>query len=75
MPGASIKDFIEIMDNYGAYNAANLDGGTSSAMTFNHKLVNDPVDASGNHRTRHIATAFILKKEKNDNPIVLTGTY
>ena len=63
MPGASIKDLIEIMENYGAYNAANLDGGTSSAMTYNHELVNDPVDASGNHRTRHIATAFILTKD------------
>lgn len=60
MPGASIKDLIEIMQNYGAYNAANLDGGTSSAITYNHKIINDPVDASGNHRTRHIATAFIF---------------
>lgn len=63
MPGASIKDLIEIMQNYGAYNAANLDGGTSSAMTYNHELINDPVDASGNHRTRHIATAFIFTNE------------
>lgn len=63
MPGASIKDLIEIMQNYGAYNAANLDGGTSSAMTYNHEIINDPVDASGNHRTRHIATAFILTKD------------
>lgn len=60
MPGASIKDLIEIMQNYGAYNAANLDGGTSSAMTYNHKIINDPVDASGNHRTRHIATTFVF---------------
>ena len=64
MPGASIKDLMEIMQNYGAYNAANLDGGTSSAMTYNNKLVNDPVDASGNHRTRHIATAFIFTTEE-----------
>ena len=63
MPGATIKDLIEIMQNYGAYNAANLDGGTSSAMTFNHEIINDPVDASGKHRTRHIATAFILTKD------------
>ena len=64
MPGASIKDLIEIMENYGAYNAANLDGGTSSAMTFNHKIINDPVDASGNHRTRHIATAFVFTDDE-----------
>lgn len=66
MPGASIKDLIEIMENYGAYNAANLDGGTSSAMTYNHKIINDPVDASGNHRTRHIATAFIFTDEEEN---------
>lgn len=68
MPGASIKDLIEIMQNYGAYNAANLDGGTSSAMTYNSEIVNDPMDASGNHRTRHIATAFIFteNEEKED---------
>lgn len=64
MPGASIKDLIEIMQNYGAYNAANLDGGTSSAMTYNHEIINDPVDASGNHRTRHIATAFVFTNEE-----------
>lgn len=61
-PGATIKDLIEIMLNYGAYNASNLDGGTSSAMTLNHEIINDPMDASGNHRTRHISTAFILTK-------------
>ncbi len=66
MPGATIKDLIEIMENYGAYNAANLDGGTSSAMTYKHKIINDPVDASGNHRTRHIATAFIFTDEEQN---------
>ncbi len=66
MPGATIKDLIEIMQNYGAYNASNLDGGTSSAMTFNSKIINDPVDASGNHRTRQIATAFILKDDEEN---------
>lgn len=66
MPGASIKDLIEIMQNYGAYNAANLDGGTSSAMTYNHEIINDPVDASGNHRTRHIATAFVFTDDEEN---------
>ena len=68
-PGATIKDLIEIMQNYGAYNAANLDGGTSTAMAYNHKLVNDPIDASGNHRTRHIATAFIFTNEEETEKI------
>lgn len=59
-PGANMKDLTEIMQRYGAYNAANLDGGTSSAMVVNNKVINDPVDASGKHRTRAIATGFLL---------------
>ena len=61
-PGADMNDLIEIMQNYGAYNAANLDGGTSSAMVVNGELINDPVDSSGAHRTRYIATGFALTK-------------
>ena len=63
-PGADMNDLIEIMQNYGAYNAANLDGGTSTAMVLNGELINDPVDSSGAHRTRYIATGFILTKEE-----------
>ena len=59
-PGADMDDIIEIMQNYGAYNAANLDGGTSTAMAVNGEIISDPVDASGVHRTRPIATAFGL---------------
>ena len=61
-PGADMNDLIEIMENYGAYNAANLDGGTSSAMVVDGELINDPVDSSGAHRTRYIATGFALTK-------------
>lgn len=59
-PGADMDDLIEIMQNYGAYNAANLDGGTSTAMTVNYELINDPVDSSGAHRTRFVSTGFGL---------------
>lgn len=62
-PGADMNDLIEIMQNYGAYNAANLDGGTSSVMVVNGEIINDPVDSSGAHRTRYISTGFILTKE------------
>ena len=61
-PGANMNDLIEIMENYGAYNAANLDGGTSSAMVVNGEIINDPVDSTGAHRTRFISTGFILTK-------------
>ena len=62
-PGANMNDLIEIMENYGAYNAANLDGGTSSAMVVNGEIINDPVDSTGAHRTRFISTGFILTKK------------
>ena len=61
-PGASMNDLIEIMQRYGAYNAANLDGGTSSAMVVNNEIINDPIDSTGAHKTRYISTAFILTK-------------
>ncbi len=60
MPGADMVDLTEIMTNYGAYNAANLDGGTSSALVINNELINDPIDSDGKHQTRPIATSFIV---------------
>ena len=64
MMGADMDDLIEIMENYGAYNAANLDGGTSSVMAINGQLINDPIDSTGAHKTRWIATGFILAPEE-----------
>lgn len=34
LPGADMVDLTEIMSQYGAYNAANLDGGTSSVLVL-----------------------------------------
>ena len=62
-PGADMDDLIEIMERYGAYNAANLDGGTSSAMAVNYELINDPIDSTGAHKTRFIASGFGLINE------------
>lgn len=62
-PGADMDDLIEIMQNYGAYNAANLDGGTSTAMVVKGKLINDPIDSTGAHKTRFISTGFGLIDE------------
>lgn len=61
-PGADMNDLIEIMEKYGAYNAANLDGGTSSVIIENGKMLNDPIDSTGAHKTRFISTGFILTK-------------
>ncbi len=61
-PGADMVDLTEIMQKYGAYNAANLDGGTSCGLVVKGKLINDPINGNGKHKTRMIATGFIVKE-------------
>lgn len=60
--GADMDDLIEIMKRYGAYNAANLDGGNSSALIIKNKLINHPINWDEKEETRPIATGFILKE-------------
>ncbi len=66
-PGADMDDLIDILEDYGAYNAANLDGGTSSVLVVNDVIVNDPIDSTGAHKTRPIATGFIVSKDGSDD--------
>ena len=65
--GADMIDLTDIMERYGAYNAANLDGGTSSVLVVGDTIVNDPIDSTGAHKTRPIATGFVLKADDSDN--------
>lgn len=65
--GADMDDLIKIMQNYGAYNAANLDGGTSAVLVVGDVIVNDPIDSTGAHKTRPISTGFVLEKDDQDN--------
>ncbi len=44
--GASYKDVAVIMEKFGAVNAANLDGGTSTSMVENGKYINSPWNGS-----------------------------
>ena len=55
-----MNDIINIMKDCGAYNVANLDGGTSSAMVEKGEIINDPIDSRGKHQTRPISTAFVV---------------
>lgn len=56
--GATYKDCIDVMLEYGAVNAGNLDGGTSTVMYYNGEIVNSCVSFTG---SRWIPTAFIVK--------------
>ncbi len=58
--GADMGDLTEIMENYGAINAANLDGGSSSELVINNKIINTPV-AGGKNGLRDMSTFWIVK--------------
>ncbi len=58
--GTDMKDLTDIMLKYGAYNAANLDGGNSSVLVINNEIVNRPINWSNMEETRPIATGFIV---------------
>jgi exopolysaccharide biosynthesis protein len=58
--GATLKEVQDIMLEYGAYNAANLDGGSSTTMFWGGKVINRPSDKLGE---RAVPTAFIVAGE------------
>lgn len=58
--GADMGDLTEIMENYGAVNAANMDGGSSSELVINNKIINHPV-AAGTNGLRDMPTFWIVK--------------
>ena len=60
--GVGMVELTEIMMRYGAYNAANLDGGTSCGLVIDGKLTNKPVNGSGKKVTRAIPNAWIVTK-------------
>ena len=45
--GPTMGDIIDTLLNYGAYNAANLDGGASSQLAINGELINNPKNIYG----------------------------
>ena len=56
--GASYEDLIDIMIEYGAVNACNLDGGSSTAMFYNGEQINDGLGITSG---RALPTAWIVK--------------
>lgn len=60
--GSDMVDLTEFLMRYGAYNAANLDGGTSSGLVVNGELISKPVNGNGEKSTRAIPDAWIVVK-------------
>lgn len=57
--GADMVDLTDIMERYGAYNAANLDGGSSSELVIRGQIINTPV-AGGTNGLRDMSTFWIV---------------
>ena len=59
--GATASDLIRIMKKYGAVNAANLDGGSSSTMYYNDKYEMTSVTFYYANSSWKIPTGFVVK--------------
>ena len=56
--GATYSDLIKVMVQYGAVNAINMDGGSSSLMYYKGEYLNSGVVLTG---SRNMPTAFIVR--------------
>jgi len=55
--GATLRDLMHVFEDYHAVNAANLDGGSSSELVYNGKVMNRLWNIFGE---RYIPTAFVV---------------
>lgn len=60
--GATAADVIQIMQDYGAVNAANLDGGSSSSMYYNGQYEMTSVTLYYSTSSWRLPTAFVVTK-------------
>ncbi|MCX7842598.1 MAG: phosphodiester glycosidase family protein [Clostridia bacterium] len=61
--GATLRDLQDILLQYKAVNAVNLDGGSSSTMYFNGKVINNPSDVLGE---RTVPSVFMVMPDKGE---------
>ncbi len=57
--GATYDDLVDIMMEYGAVNAANLDGGSSTRMMYNGEVINDCASIIGE---RTLPNCILIRK-------------
>ncbi len=59
--GATASDIINVMADYGAVNAANVDGGSSSSMYYNDEYLMTSVTFYYSNSSWRLPTAFVVK--------------
>jgi len=57
--GATMEDVQNIMIKYGAVNAANTDGGSSTVFAYDGKVINHPCGPAGE---RYMPNGFLISK-------------
>jgi exopolysaccharide biosynthesis protein len=57
--GATYTDLIDIMLDFGAVNAANLDGGSSSYMVYENEIITTRASL---YQPRRMATAILVSR-------------
>ncbi len=57
--GCGMVELTKIMQRYGAVNAANMDGGSSSGLIIDDEVINHPT-AGGDNGLRNLPTAWIV---------------
>lgn len=62
--GMSLKEFSDLMISEGVYQGLNLDGGGSTALVINGKVVNKPSDKTGE---RKVGNCLVLIKNNDKN--------
>ena len=62
--GATMENVCDIMLRYGAINAGNLDGGSSSVMVYDGQIINNCASVTG---PRYIPTGFVVLPEVGHN--------
>ena len=58
--GATLREVQDELYEFGAYNAANLDGGSSSTLYYNDELINTPCDSLGE---RSVPSIIYVKRK------------
>jgi exopolysaccharide biosynthesis protein len=61
--GMSLLEFADLMIDEGIYQGLNLDGGGSTTMIINNKVVNSPSDNTGE---RAVGNCLVLIKKSID---------
>ena len=61
--GATMENICDVMLEYGAVNAGNLDDGSSSVMVYEGEIINSCASVTG---PRNIPTGFIVLQEGNN---------